>query len=191
MGTSPARPWLAALVVLLGHLLLWLWLNGSGGRTAAKPAGQLVSLRLIAERPRPERPIASPPPDAPPRSPARARVLPPPPLDAPNESNAITSPAPTTAIAAASAPALPGSAPPPSSSLLDSEATRRAVRQSARDAPLTARSDLPENAQQRLGREIGEAATGDCLKGEFAGGGMGLLSLPFWALAEARGKCRR
>ena len=41
------------------------------------------------------------------------------------------------------------------------------------------------------GQEIQKAGNGDCLKGEFAGGGAGLLSLPFWLLAEARGKCAR
>lgn len=35
------------------------------------------------------------------------------------------------------------------------------------------------------------SAHGDCLKSEFLGGGMGLLSAPFWLLAEARGKCSR
>jgi hypothetical protein len=98
------------------------------------------------------------------------------------------------AAQAASAPEL---APPAQPSLLDSEATRRAVRMATREPLLSERaamaSDDPGriNAQQRLSQQIAQAADGDCLKGEFAGSGMGLLSLPFWLAAEARGKCRR
>lgn len=99
------------------------------------------------------------------------------------------------------AQALPNSitpaTPPASGSLLDSEGTRRALRQAGREPLLSERaataSEDPgrKTAQQRLSQSMNQAANGDCLKGEFAGGGMGLLSLPFWALAEARGKCRR
>ena len=42
-----------------------------------------------------------------------------------------------------------------------------------------------------MGQEIARGARGDCLKGEYAGSGMGLLSLPFWLIAELREKCRR
>ena len=49
----------------------------------------------------------------------------------------------------------------------------------------------PLRPEEKLGQQIKSAATTDCLKGEFAGAGAGLLSLPFWALAELRGKCRR
>ena len=42
-----------------------------------------------------------------------------------------------------------------------------------------------------MGQEIARGARGDCLKGEYAGSGMGLLSLPFWLMAELREKCRR
>ncbi|WP_422043139.1 hypothetical protein [Roseateles sp.] len=31
----------------------------------------------------------------------------------------------------------------------------------------------------------------ECLRGEFMGCGMELLSIPFWLLAEARGKCAK
>ena len=49
----------------------------------------------------------------------------------------------------------------------------------------------PIGPEAKLGRQIQQAGNGECLKGEFAGGGMGLLSLPFWLLAEARGKCSK
>jgi hypothetical protein len=88
-------------------------------------------------------------------------------------------------------------APPPASLLINSEATRLAIRQSARAPLLSERaasaSQAPEreNAQQRLGREVARTAYGNCLKGEFPGGGFGLLSLPFWLAAEASGKCKK
>lgn len=42
------------------------------------------------------------------------------------------------------------------------------------------------SAQERLGHDIARSARGDCLKGEYAGAGIGLLSLPFWLIAELR-----
>lgn len=112
--------------------------------------------------------------------------------------------APLAATASASAAA----APPPAASsaasgpsgreLMDGAATRLAVRQSTRGAPLLSEradqaSQAPErlDASARLGREIKDAGAGDCLKGEYAGGGMGLLSAPFLLLAQARGKCAK
>ena len=74
-------------------------------------------------------------------------------------------------------------------------ATRRAIRAIARAPSLSeqlARSrDEPHrpNVQERLGNAVKTAGKGDCLKGEYAGAGMGLLSLPFLAVAEARGDC--
>jgi hypothetical protein len=49
----------------------------------------------------------------------------------------------------------------------------------------------PLSEQDKMGQEIARGARGDCLKGEYAGSGMGLLSLPFWLMAELRDKCRR
>jgi len=88
-------------------------------------------------------------------------------------------------------PQEPGSAAPVATApteapLLETEATQRAIAEAARRPSHTASS-----AQERLGRDIARAAHGDCLKGEYAGGGMGLLSLPFWIAAELRDKCRR
>jgi hypothetical protein len=104
-----------------------------------------------------------------------------------------TTPAPVEApVAEARAPS--DTTPGP---LLQSEATQRAIREAARQPLLSERAAFAsqdpgrENAQARLGREIQQAGTTDCLKGDFAGAGMGLLSLPFWLAAEARGKCKR
>lgn len=184
--TMRARP--ALLLVLLIHGLLWLLLT-QGNSTAPKPERQLISLRLQPL----SRPVARPQPAPATRRPTgtpqpRATARPAP--------NAISTPpvldtaAPSEALAASPSAAPPASAPLPA--LLDSEATRRAVRQAALSAPEAARAkSLPETSQQRLGQDIAKSADGDCLKGEFAGAGMGLLSAPFWLLAEARGKCRR
>lgn len=82
--------------------------------------------------------------------------------------------------------------------LINTEATRRAVRMVAVGQPLLSERTQAvtglaprETPQARLGREIESAATTDCLKGDFLGAGLGPYSLPFWLLAQARGKCRR
>lgn len=55
----------------------------------------------------------------------------------------------------------------------------------------SAASDEPQhtNARERLGNDVKAAGKGDCVKGEYSGTGMGILSLPFLALAAARGAC--
>jgi hypothetical protein len=52
------------------------------------------------------------------------------------------------------------------------------------------RSNVVTDPTQVLPRAVASSAKGDCLKGEYAGGGMGLLSLPFLALAAARDACK-
>jgi len=195
---GPAHPLPVIALVLLAHALLGLWLS-EAVRPAPREAAtgqRATALRLIAVR---ALPPASPQQPAPGRS-AGARSVAPrtarPPIEnrpvpmAPADATPLVSEAapPAASNAPAAAPALPA--------LLDSEATRRALRQAAREPPPSERAaallgPAPETTQQRLGREIGQSATGECLQGEYAGGGMGLLSLPFWLLAEARGKCRR
>ncbi|ALV06109.1 hypothetical protein DES44_4517 [Roseateles depolymerans] len=92
----------------------------------------------------------------------------------------------------------PAASGPSGRELMDGAATRLAIRQSTRGTPLLSEradqaSQAPErlDASARLGREIKEAGHGDCLKGEYAGGGMGLLSAPFLLLAKARGQCAK
>jgi hypothetical protein len=171
------------LVVLGLHLALLSLLQRAGGGlsapTRAAPDAQTqrlsIPLRLLslptAREPRAPRPAAAPPRAAGPA----ARPSP--------------APAPPTAQAAPVQAEPPASAPLPR--LLDSEATRRALRQSALETPTGPPQALAENSQQRLERGMKGSAHGDCLKSEFLGGGMGLLSAPFWLLAEARGKCSR
>lgn len=100
--------------------------------------------------------------------------------------------------------ALPGMAettPPASASsapfLLDAEVARRAIRGLARKRSTAelAMENLNQPARAapgaRMAAGIGEAARGDCAKGDFKGGGMGLLSLPFLAAAALQGECAR
>jgi hypothetical protein len=101
---------------------------------------------------------------------------------------------PTDAAGTRSAAAAPASAPPSDLSFLDNADTRQAIRDAARGGATPAsrgnaikRAD--ETAGERLARNIDAAHKGDCLKGDYAGGGMGLLSLPFLLAAEALGHC--
>lgn len=113
---------------------------------------------------------------------------------------AITLPSePTTEPRAALPVEPPASAPVARAGehLLDTAATRRAIRDAARAEAMADRAarvgvaTTRPSAGERLGSEIGQAAVGDCLKGEYPFSGGGLLSLPFLLAAELRGQCRR
>jgi hypothetical protein len=107
-----------------------------------------------------------------------------------------TTPYAPAAIASAPAAAMP-MATTGSELLIDTEATRRAVRQIAREhgASRQARISLGQEEAstptERLGQAVKQAGKGDCLKGEFPGAGMGLLSLPLFLAAELMEKCSR
>jgi hypothetical protein len=73
--------------------------------------------------------------------------------------------------------------------LLDSAAGREAVRSAARED--AARPRIQAQREDPLASGLREAAHGDCMKGEFKGGGMGLLSLPMLAAAAIKGECSR
>lgn len=164
--------------------------------TRDAPARQSVQLMLLPPTP----PIARPRPVA---TTARAassltRVSPrqQPPLAAPPPAvGPLIEPAIT--ATADPAAAVPAPAPTPQPSLLTTEGTRRAIRMATREPLLSERaaqaSQAPdrETAQQRFGREVASSAYGNCLKGDFPGGGGGLLSLPLFLLAEASGKCAK
>ena len=78
---------------------------------------------------------------------------------------------------------------------MDGEATRRAIRAAAREPTSprrpAARARSLRTPDERLGDQVQRSAKGDCLKGEYLGGGMGLLSLPFLAVPPLRDQCRR
>lgn len=186
------RRGLLLALLALAHLALWWGLDR--GLHVAKPEHQtarLSELRLIVQAL--PRPAARP---QPPREATRRPARTPP--------QAITVPQPQYQAQAGpvAEPSLPAqdsasAAAVPQELLLNSEATRRALREAGKSPLLSERAagamgdGPPLSPEEKLGRQIQQAASGDCLKGEFVGAGMGLLSLPFWALAEARGKCRR
>jgi len=99
-----------------------------------------------------------------------------------------------TAPATAAVPAQPTAQPKggwPMQDILSSPGTRRAIRDAALAPSLADLDGTTSRASttQQLGAAIASGARGDCDKGEFAGGGMGLLSLPFWAIARLRDHC--
>jgi hypothetical protein len=182
--------WRVLAAVILLHGLLVLVLHGLMVRppppASTAPALQWVTLPPLA------------PPETRPPELTRARAVtvrpvavPPIPREAP----------PTGTLQLVEAPPRPPEPPSsaasaPTGSVLDSPATRQALR------GLGQRPLLSERAAQAMGEpvqrtdtaladEVQRAAKGDCLKGEFAGSGMGLLSLPALAVAAARGQCAR
>lgn len=200
MPHSARRRAFALVAVISFHLALFWLVRGSTGlhglRDAPTPPLQRVTLRLI-----PVPKVTAPPHAAlaPPsrREPARR---PQPRRSAAAAPALAAEPNAQTLISVESAPTASRAEPAasaPGISLLDSDATRRAIRGSARATSLTAEvarvGEEPNRAtaQERLGNELKDAARGDCAKGEFAGAGMGLLSLPFLVAAAARGACAR
>ncbi|HET7866905.1 MAG TPA: hypothetical protein VFL86_21095 [Burkholderiaceae bacterium] len=199
---SAPSAWGVVAVLVLHLLVLW-GLHEATHRPAPRVAGPSRAVHVTwlteaetvpAAAPRPARSS----PAAAPRRPreAQARTVPPSPfaLNPPSESVA-PSPHPSTApdgTPQADAPI--AAAPPASAPLLDSPASRRAIRELAREKPITEQAALasdttPTAPGARLGERIREAGKGDCAKGEYFGGGMGLLSLPFLAAAAIRDQC--
>lgn len=202
ISPSAPRPWVVVGVLALHLLLLWSWREAT--RRPAAPVPRLasaMSLRWVAEArivpAAASRPAGASPGAAtagPRRSRgAKARMAPAPHEDAqpaptgppPLQPGGITQGEPSEAepaVAAASAP------------LLDSAASRRAIRELARQRPLTEQAALASATTRpapgaRLGERIRDAGKGDCAKGEYFGAGMGLLSLPFLVAATVRDDC--
>lgn len=204
---TPPR-WRGMLAVVAVHTLLLVWLaqtnralpSTQGMRPTRQPTStvKMVTIQLPPLRHREARPTPTPVPSArEPQRPARQRPLATDTARATAEVDAAPLPAQTANQSALQSPP-PAASGPSGRELMDGAATRLAIRQSTRGAPLLSEradqaSQAPErlDASARLGREIKEAGNGDCLKGEYAGGGMGLLSAPFLLLAQARGKCAK
>jgi hypothetical protein len=181
---SPAR--VAAAIAL--HLLVLLALKAAFDRVELRVRGErsttLVNVAL-APLPAPA-PAKAPPPAAGRRPPPAPRRTAEHRTAAEQPPQAITLPAPPVVAEAASAPA---SAP---RLVLDPEATRQAIRGVARNPSLSAlarSADPAATADERLAQGVAAAQKGDCMKGEYTGGGAGLLSIPFLLAAEAMGKC--
>ena len=180
----------AALHVLVFWLLSRAMVAHPPGPRAQRPS--LVTLRLIPLPPAPSPPLRQVAPQMPPSSVQTARVHP-----SASAVERATGSAPGTNIATvpsaitpetAAGPDAPASAAEPQRSLLETEASRRAIRESA-----AAIRDASERggANERLAAGIKGAGKGDCSKGDYPGGGMGLLSLPFLAAAVATGNCAK
>ena len=196
MGRLRVNGMLVLAVVAALHLWLLLLLQGAlrspPPRTAPAPAPSVL-VRMLP--PRAAAPTVSEVPPEPPRPPARRMARPVLRPAVPAEAPAAPAAASASTPAVAATPPAPASAPP--GGLLDTEATRRAIREAARQPSIgemgaaATGAPAPLSAQDRMGQEIARGARGDCLKGEYAGAGMGLLSLPFWLMAEMGDKCRR
>jgi type IV secretory pathway VirB10-like protein len=201
--------WLLLLLAVAAlHLLLLALLQGSLRGPELRTGPAQAPLVLVWIKPRPVQQEAAPPaPEAPPPKPVRRAEPPPmaaqpPPLQAAVPAGAagaasVASVASAASEASAAAPATQAAASAPAGGLLDTEASRRAIREAARQRSTgemgAAATDekAPLSEQDKMGQEIARGARGDCLKGEYAGSGMGLFSLPFWLMAELREKCRR
>lgn len=192
--THPA----AALAVLALHLLLLAALWHTLARRVVEVRAPQRALTWV-------RPLRATPPPPPPPLPARplpaeahapapratAPVPPAPPLSpspSPGESTWVT-PVPLAAAPAASA----ASAPP--ERLIDSAATRAALRQVGRQPLLAERAaeaaGLPiARTDTGLARGTAEAGKGDCLKGD-SSGGLGILGLPLLAARAVTGDCAK
>lgn len=204
-GASRRRFALALSLVVVVHLaLIWLldepsaWRARDGARTQAP---RRVTLRLIVPPAPKVTPRTADSTPLPARAPSRSTTRTPSPpieryLGTPVAGRADDA-ARVTPIDTANPAEPAASSPIALPSLLDTDATRRAIRASAREPSLTeqvARSsgEPPRaGAQERLGSAVKAAGRGDCAKGDYAGAGMGLLSLPFLAAAVAGGQCAK
>jgi hypothetical protein len=183
----------AAAIVVAAHLaLLIAWTHDAVQWPVSVPPPR-ISVRLIGATPTaPQALPAAPTMTRPTREPARL-VLPAHRADVAHGHAIVTqaiAPGPEPAASQAATAAHETAEP-----LLDSDATRRAIRASARAPGLAAQAGrfgaAPLSPDERLGAAVQQGARGDCLKGEYLGGGMGLLSLPFLAAAALREQCRR
>lgn len=184
------NPGLAGAVLALTvslHVLPWFLWSPAATPRSDPPATVRVSVLRLEEAPR--RFVETPRPDVPTRAVARRapRRVAEPWTSAVEEDRAAVNPseaAPTTP---------PASAPdvPLAPLHLDSPAIRRAIRDAARGPSLADLGDAAPGVDRKLGEAIAAGARGDCLKGEYVGGGMGLLSLPFLAIAKLREQCSK
>lgn len=196
------RPGLVALVlavVAMHAAVLWLMLVatqphiGRIGMAQRITTMEVVQVAPVRKAEPPAAPAAAPratPTAVAPRAPARR-------VPQAARSEAITaSPDAPTAPAAPSEPQQAAS-PSPAPLILNSDATRRALRDVARNRSFADRAnqDIQGPArsafESKMGAGVAGAAHGDCMKGQFKGSNMGLLSLPALALAAANGECAR
>jgi hypothetical protein len=197
--------WAVAALVLLGHgLLLWAWRVDAPSRfapvaVAERPTGLLI-VRLPASA------LAAAPVEPPgaekratraPRpAPAAPRVTPAAPRSMPTDSALVPLiPAAAPSLASAPSPEPPASAPLDLALRIPRADTERGGLARGRDdmqrqALNDPRANTRTDPTQVLPDAVARAGKGDCMKGEFAGAGMGLLSAPFLVYAAVAGNCR-
>ncbi|MGQ3055269.1 MAG: hypothetical protein ACT6S0_26055 [Roseateles sp.] len=186
------RPALTALVlavVAMHAAMLWLLV------VATKPHGSIagpvkrVVMEVVQVTPPVKAEPPAPPKEAVPRAPAARPAA--------KRSTVVTHDNSITAPAAPTAAAEPPQSTNPPPLILHSESTRRALRDVGRERSFADRASQDLNGSprpafdSRLSAGVAGAAHGDCMKGQFKGSNMGLLSLPALALAAAQGECAR
>lgn len=206
-------PWVWLAVGALHLLLLWSWREATmQPPPPSSRAAALLSVTIVPILPigRSTPPLESQPDlhtaTAPPSrvSHARERQIPqsqatridgkPAPADSPPALTGVTLDTTQTTVVAPDTGQLPQAPPAPSGPLMDSLATRQALRAMARQHPISEQAAQASAASaptpgSKLTQSISKAGKGDCAKGEFAGAGMGLLSLPFLVAAVVRDEC--
>jgi len=212
-----SAPRIAAAIALHALLLFALRLAIDRVELPGRGSDRTTTLLTVTLHPAPPRQHALPlpahrqPPALARANTSRAPATPAPPR-APAEAQAIMLPQPVAPPVAVATPA--ASSPAHALDFLDNAATRQAIRSAGRGETLAARanglthedpgSELvaadgshcnckrnlpPPPPAQALAQDIAAAHKNDCLKGDYAGAGMGLLSAPFLLAAEAMGKC--
>jgi hypothetical protein len=192
---------LAAVVLAMHALLLWAWPQPGPSPRGTPPDVAVRTLPISILPPPPVARAHASTPDALPRVPARARAPAPRPSALPQTerlslpTDATTTPAPSRSDAAPPPVATAASQPLDLRLRLSPELARRggltepagSMRAQALNDP---RSNHAPDPRQQLPDAVAASAKGDCLKGEYAGWGMGLLSVPFLAYHAAVGNCR-
>ncbi len=199
--------WALAGAVALHLLALWLLRDALGPRQT--PATGQARPHMVWVEAAPRATIATAPAAprrAPPMRRAEESTRPSPRRPSPNAPARHTPPGMEAARAETAEPAgTAAAAPPPdaghgpgsaTAQFLDAPHSQRALARAARAATPAAQAmqALPHgglSTQEKLTHGLQQARHGDCAKGEFKGGNMGLLSLPALAAAVVRGECSR
>jgi hypothetical protein len=187
----------AALVVAMHALLLWAWPEPQRSHRGATP-DIIVLTAPISKQPLPTAPPPALPPVATQRNDVRPRAATSratPTLSKPMTEPAAVASMPEPASAVASAPSAAASQPLDLRLRLSPAMARRgglteptgSMRAQALNDP---RSNQEADPRQRLPDAVAASAKGDCLKGEYAGWGMGLFSVPFLAYHAVAGNCK-
>jgi hypothetical protein len=187
---------ISAMVLLAHVLLLWAWPQPRAPSVfaATEPTTMAVTLLLVPLPPPTPMPRAAEAPSvsqAPERAPRQRRAL----NTAPSVTTINEPPRVSEALAAVPEPSASSAGPLDLQLRLPRGAAERgglaeppnSMRRQALNDP---RSNIKPDPTQVLPDAVAASAKGDCGKGEFFGGGGGLLSAPFLAYAVVAGNCK-